>query len=62
MPPAVQASNVKHDKGTITEHDTYDGRPHLMVAGTDWEEIAHRALDRALANAAWTPVACADQA
>ena len=57
MPPAVQASNAKHYKGegTITEHDTYDGRPHLMVAGAGWEEIADRALDWALANAAWTP-------
>ena len=50
MPPAVQTSNVKHYKaeGTITEHDTYDGRPHLMVAGTGWEEIADRALEWAL--------------
>ena len=44
MPPSVQASNAKHYKGdgTITEHDTYDGRPHLMVAGAGWEEIADR--------------------
>ena len=57
MPASVQASNAKHykGKGTITEHDTYDGRPHLMVAGAGWEEIADRALDWALANAAWTP-------
>ena len=50
MPPAVQASNAKHYKadGTITEHDTYDGRPHLMVAGAGWEEIADRALDWAV--------------
>jgi hypothetical protein len=26
-----------------------------MVAGPGWEEIADRALDWALANAAWTP-------
>ena len=59
MPPAVQASNAKHYKGegTITEHDIYDGRPHLMVAGAGWEEIADRALDWALANATWTPAA-----
>ena len=31
MPPSVQASNAKHYKGegTITEHETYEGRPHL---------------------------------
>ena len=52
MPPSVQASNAKHYKGegTITEHDTYDGRPHLMVAGPGWEEIADRALEWALAT------------
>ena len=57
MPPSVQASNAKHYKGvgTITEHDVYEGRPHLMVAGAGWEEIADHALDWALANAAWTP-------
>jgi hypothetical protein len=54
---AVQASNAKHYKGhgTITEHETYDGRPHLMVAGPGWEELADKALDWALAQAAWTP-------
>jgi hypothetical protein len=53
---AVQPSNAKHykGKGTITEHDTYDGRPHLMVAGEGWEEIADRALEWALANSSWT--------
>ena len=42
MPASVQASNAKHYKGegTITEHETYDGRPHLMVAGPGWEEVA----------------------
>ncbi len=56
MPPAVQASNAKHYKSnTVTEHEVYDGRPHLMVAGDGWEEIADRALEWALANAAWTP-------
>jgi hypothetical protein len=52
MPPSVQASNVKHYKGdgTFTEHDTYEGRPHLMVAGPGWEEIADRALEWALAH------------
>jgi hypothetical protein len=56
MPPSVQASNAKHYKGpgTVTEHDTYDGRPHLMVAGPGWEEIADRALDWALAHAVST--------
>ena len=59
MPPAVQASNVKHyrGEGTLTEHETYDGRPHLMVAGPGWEEIADRALEWALAHAAWSPAA-----
>jgi len=49
----VQASNAKHYKGegTVTEHETYDGRPHLMVAGPGWEEIADRALEWALAHA-----------
>ena len=53
MPPSVQASNAKHYKGegTVTEHETYDGRPHLMVAGAGWEEIADRALEWALAHA-----------
>ncbi|NUU19444.1 alpha/beta hydrolase [Cellulomonas humilata] len=57
MPPSVQASNAKHYRGagTVTEHETYDGRPHLMVAGPGWEEIADRALDWALAHAAWAP-------
>jgi pimeloyl-ACP methyl ester carboxylesterase len=59
MPPAVQASNAKHDKGegTITAHETYEARRHLMVAGPDWEEITDRALEWALAHAAWTPSA-----
>jgi pimeloyl-ACP methyl ester carboxylesterase len=57
MPPAVQASNAKHYKGegTITEHETYDRRPHLMGAGAGWEEIADQALEWALHHAAWTP-------
>ncbi|GAB2475016.1 alpha/beta hydrolase [Xylanimonas ulmi] len=54
MPPSVQASNAKHYKavGTVTEHETYDRRPHLMVAGPGWEEIADHALAWALAHAA----------
>lgn len=28
-----------------------EGRPHLMVAGVGWEEIADRALEWALAHA-----------
>lgn len=62
MPPSVQASNAKHYKGegTVTEHDTYEGRPHLMVAGDGWEEIADRALEWALAHAAWSPAASVD--
>jgi alpha-beta hydrolase superfamily lysophospholipase len=50
MPNSVQASNAKHykGKGTITEHETYEGRPHLMVAGPGWEDVADRALDWAL--------------
>lgn len=57
MPPAVQASNAAHYRGpgTVTEHDVYDGRPHLMVAGPGWEEIADRALAWALAQSSWTP-------
>ena len=53
MPPSVQASNVKHYKGagTVTEHETYEGRPHLMVAGPGWEEIADHALEWALSHA-----------
>ncbi len=56
MPPSVQASNAKHYRGagTITEVDVYEGRPHLMVAGTGWEEIADRALEWAVAHAGWT--------
>ena len=38
-------------EGTITEHETYEGRPHLMVAGPGWEEVADRALEWALASA-----------
>ena len=47
MPPSVQASNAQHYRGpgTLTEHETYEGRPHLMVAGPGWEEIADRALE-----------------
>ena len=30
-----------------------------MVAGAGWEEIADRALEWALAHAAWTPAASA---
>ena len=46
MPPSVQASNAKHYKSSaITEHEVYEGRPHLMVAGPGWEEIADRAFD-----------------
>lgn len=57
MPASVQASNAKHYKSnTITQHEVYEGRPHLMVAGQGWEEVADRALDWALANAAWSPV------
>ena len=57
MPPSVQASNVAHyrGEGTVTEHETYQDRPHLMVAGPGWEEVADRALDWALAHAARTP-------
>ncbi len=60
MPPAVQASNVAHYRGagTVTEHETYDGRPHLMVAGPGWEEIADRALDWALEHTS-TPASAA---
>jgi pimeloyl-ACP methyl ester carboxylesterase len=58
MPPAVQASNAKHYKSdTVTEHEVYEGRPHLMVAGEGWEEIADRALEWALEHASWTPTA-----
>jgi hypothetical protein len=57
MPPSVQASNAKHYKGegTITEHEIYEGRPHLMVAGPGWEEIADRALGWAVEHATSTP-------
>jgi hypothetical protein len=60
----VQASNAKHYKGkdTITEHETYEGRPHLMVAGPGWEEIADRALEWAQAHASWTPASSAIEA
>ncbi len=53
MPPSVQASNVSHYKGegTTTEHETFDGRPHLMVAGPGWEDVADRALEWALEHA-----------
>jgi pimeloyl-ACP methyl ester carboxylesterase len=59
MPPSIQASSLKHYKGegTITEQETYEGRPHLMVAGSGWEEVADRALEWALAHADWTPTA-----
>jgi hypothetical protein len=57
MPASVQASNAKHYKGpgTLTEHETYEGRPHLMVAGQGWEEIADHALEWALAHSAGQP-------
>ena len=56
MPPSVQASNAKHYKSSaITEHDVYEGRPHLMVAGQGWEEIADRALAWAVEHAVTAP-------
>jgi pimeloyl-ACP methyl ester carboxylesterase len=57
MPESVQSSNRKHYKaeGTVTEQETYEGRPHLMTAGQGWEEVADRALEWALANAGWVP-------
>jgi pimeloyl-ACP methyl ester carboxylesterase len=57
MPEAVQASNLKHYKGpgTITEQETFEGRPHLMVAGQGWESVADRALEWALAHAGANP-------
>ena len=58
MPPSVQASNAKHYKSSaITEHEVYEGRPHLMVAGDGWEEIADRALDWAEQHAVTVPTA-----
>ena len=53
---SVQASNAKHYKSSaITERDVYEGRPHLMVAGTGWEEIADRALAWAVEHAVMAP-------
>lgn len=59
MPASVPASNAKHHKAenTITEHETYEGRPHLMVAGPGWEAVADRALEWALDHASTTPPA-----
>ncbi len=53
MPPSVQASNAKHYKAesTITEHEVYEGRDHLMVAATGWKEIADSALRWAVKHA-----------
>jgi len=53
MPPSVQSSNAAkyHGAGTVTEHETYPGRAHLMTAQEGWEEVADRALEWALAQA-----------
>ena len=53
MPPSVQASNAKHYKaeGLITEHETFEGRDHAMVAATGWEDVADRALEWAVEHA-----------
>lgn len=58
MPPSVQRANAAkyHGNGTITEHDVYDGRAHLMTSQDGWEEIADRALEWALAHAQRQPV------
>ncbi|GAA1034067.1 alpha/beta fold hydrolase [Virgisporangium ochraceum] len=52
MPPAVQASNVKHYKSpkTVTEQRVYDGYAHLLPAQKGWERIADEALEWALTH------------
>jgi pimeloyl-ACP methyl ester carboxylesterase len=57
MPPAVQRANAaKYEgPGTVTEHDVYAGRAHLMTSQDGWEEIADRALEWALAHAQRQP-------
>ncbi|ARU51412.1 pimeloyl-ACP methyl ester carboxylesterase [Cellulosimicrobium cellulans] len=53
MPPSVQRSNAGkyHGEGTVTEHETYPGKAHLMTSQEGWEEIADHALEWALAHA-----------
>ncbi|WP_152189413.1 alpha/beta hydrolase [Georgenia satyanarayanai] len=53
MPPSVQRANARKYRapGTVTEHETYPRRAHLMTAQDGWEEIADHALEWALAHA-----------
>jgi pimeloyl-ACP methyl ester carboxylesterase len=52
MPPAIQASNLKHYKSdTITERKEYEGYAHLLPAQQGWEQIADEVLDWALRHA-----------
>lgn len=52
MPPKVQRSNARHYRSASpTEVKEYPGRPHLMPAAPDWEQVADDALAWALEQA-----------